>query len=395
MIFAINRLKEILGINNNQIRVKTSKEQNPTKKNNKPKALKPSVIKPRAVRNTLKKYGQLFYSIGSSGFDSATTWLIKSLIPASSFGVFFGPSSSLKSFLAIDICCHISTGKTWGNQRVNKGAVVYVAAEGKSGASKRIKAWEIANQTKVDQLYVLGESVMLADDENQTTLILSIQNIEKEHNEKVNLIVIDTLARCYSGDENTTRDMTKFISGCDNIRSTIDSALLCIHHSGRDESRGGRGSSALLAACDYEFKIKRIPNSKEIILTNTKQKDSDEAPILNIDFDIINLGIQCEDNKPITSLARVNDIIVSKHTSSTNARSQKSELLAILKEQFNGEATRAELRQAFYPNVTKLSEAQRQKLSRELKKLEDSESIKIISSSSTNLDKIIAFNLQQ
>lgn len=392
MLTAFSQWKNFLGLRDNKSSVKTRKDKSQVKKTNTLKMLNPTPMKPSTIRDNLKKYGQLFFSIGSDGFKNTTTWLIKSLIPVNSFGVIYGPPSSLKSFLAIDICCHIATGISWGSHKVIKGAVVYIAAEGQSGASKRIKAWEIARGTEVNQLYVLGESVMLADNVNQIKLISAIQDIESKDKVKVNLIVIDTLARCYSGDENTTKDMTKFISGCDNVKSQINSTLLCIHHSGRDENRGGRGSSALLAACDFEFKIKRVTKAKNITMTNTKQKDADEAPTIEIGFESINLGIECEDNKPITSLARVDSITAKQDN--TSVKSQNSAVLKILKEQFNGEATRVQLRQSLYSTEKSLSDAQRQKFSRELKGLEKLELIKIITSTSTNLDKVIALNLE-
>ena len=54
------------------------------------------------------------------------TWLINGLLPASGFGIVFGPPKSLKSFLLADALFHVAMGRSWAGRDVMQGAVVYI-----------------------------------------------------------------------------------------------------------------------------------------------------------------------------------------------------------------------------------------------------------------------------
>lgn len=319
----------------------------------------------------LHQYGPFSFNIGSEGFNYSSSFIIEDLIPSSSFGIAYGSTSTLKSFLAVDIAGSISSGINWGDKSVNKGAVIYIAAEGERAIAQRVKAFELSNNVTVDNLFILGQSLIMSDDDSQMGLVNAIREIELQHKIEVVLVIIDTLARCYEGDENTSRDMSAFIRGCDTVKALTGATVLCIHHSGRDEKKGARGSSALRAACDFEFHIKRSGKSKSLTLINTKQKDSDEAPNIKLDFASIDLGIKCKRDKPIESLARVNSVVVQ------GCQQENSPILAILNVKFGGKATFGELKNELFQAKKSLSDTERQKYSRELKRLKKEGSIRV------------------
>jgi hypothetical protein len=88
------------------------------------------------------------------------------------------------------------------------------------------------------------------------------------------LIVVDTLARNMDGNENDTRDMSKLIRAGDRLKTWYDSAVLWVHHTGKDEGRGMRGSSALRAALETEISITSIEEYPDALLVSQgKQKD--------------------------------------------------------------------------------------------------------------------------
>ncbi|HCH0928577.1 TPA: AAA family ATPase [Vibrio parahaemolyticus] len=320
---------------------------------------------------TLHQYGPFSFTIGSEGFNHSSSFIIEDLIPSSSFGIAYGPTSTLKSFLAVDIAGSISSGINWGDKAVNKGAVIYIAAEGERAIAQRVKAFELSNNVKVDNLFILGQSLIMSDDDSQMGLVNAIRDIELQHQTNVVLVIIDTLARCYDGDENTSRDMSAFIRGCDTVKALTGATILCIHHSGRDEKKGARGSSALRAACDFEFQVKRSGKSKSLTLINTKQKDSDEAPDMKLDFEPIDLGIKCQRDKSIESLARVNTAVVQ------DCQQENCPILTILSVKFGGKATCGELKNELFQSKNALTDAERKKYSRDLKRLKEEGLIRV------------------
>ena len=218
--------------------------------------------------------------VGSDGFDSQASYLIKNHIPASAMGVLYGASGSFKSFLAISLACCIATGREWNGCPVIKGSVVYVVAEGGAGAPRRIKGWEnLYNDGKrIANLLTIRHPVFTGDAVQVDKMIQTVKDAEKQTGDKVGLIVLDTLARCFAGaDENKTADMNRFIAGCDQIKAATGATILIIHHSGKGDDASARGSSALRAAADFEFRVNRPEdNDMSCILTNTKAKDSEE-----------------------------------------------------------------------------------------------------------------------
>ncbi|EJG1730945.1 helicase RepA family protein [Vibrio parahaemolyticus] len=298
----------------------------------------------KAFEKIKEFFGNLAFTRGSEGFANIQEWLIKGIFSKQSFGVIYGKSGSRKSFITIDMSCAIASSSTWQNRRTQAGAVVYVAAEGQAGMAKRVKAWEIANERKVEHLYILGNSIMMSIPSSRNDLINSIKEIEDKNKVKVELVVLDTLARNFDGDENSSDAMGKFIHGCDLVKEAINASILCVHHSGKDASKGGRGSSALNAACDFEFQVTHDSKTGLTTLSNTKQKDAEEAPNLVFEFQPVDLGVKCEDGEPVTSLA-----LLTPATTKIDKNDDNNPLLKALREALGGSCTREDLRKHCFP----------------------------------------------
>jgi len=222
-------------------------------------------------------------------------WLIDGVIPADAFGVIFGPSGAYKSFIAIDMAASIASAIAWHGRDVdNSGHVIYIAAEGASGLHLRKKAWEIRHHKPITNLGILGSAVTINAAIECQHLIELCDEAAACISQDVKLVVIDTLARSFAGDENSASDMGGFIKACDRIREKTGATVLVIHHSGKDAEKGARGSSALRAACDFEFKV--VSSGKKVTkLTCTKAKDSD--PIEDLDFKLEAVDVGRKDSK--------------------------------------------------------------------------------------------------
>ncbi len=218
---------------------------------------------------------------GFTGFDAQASYLIKGLLPANSTSAIYGPSGSFKSFLAVSWACHVATGQQWDSRRVVQGSVLYIVGEGGVGVPRRVRAWsDQFNQSRdVPNLYRIDMPVFMAVDAQVDELKLAAQQVERETGLPVRLIVIDTLSRCFgAADENKAADMGAFIAGCDLVKAATGACVLVVHHTGKQEENGARGSSVFRAALDAEYLVKReSAESISVLLSNTKMKD-DEPP---------------------------------------------------------------------------------------------------------------------
>lgn len=224
-----------------------------------------------------KKKTRLPLSRGSEGYDIQQDYMIKHVLPSQSLCSIYGPSGSYKSFLAVSWACHIAAGVAWSDRKVTQGAVLYIVGEGGVGVPRRIKAWELVHGRTADNLFLVNRPVFPVRRPEVNEVLLAARQVEAECGFPVRLVVIDTLARCFGGnDENDARDMGAFIEGCDTIKQATGATVLVVHHSGKDEAKGARGSSSFRAALDAEFNVKREGEGKALILSCTKMKDAEE-----------------------------------------------------------------------------------------------------------------------
>ncbi|CCW28930.1 Putative DNA primase (fragment) [Xenorhabdus nematophila F1] len=253
-----------------------------------------------------KRKTKLPLSVGSAGFDAQLDYVVKGVIPAHSLCSIYGASGSYKSFLAGAWGCHIATGKAWAGKSVAQGSVLYVVGEGGIGVPRRIKAWEIVNGQAVENMYLINTPVFPASPAEVHELVIAAQQVEAETGQPVRLIILDTLARCFGGaDENDSKDMGAFVRGCDELKAKTGASILVVHHSGKDESKGARGSSAFRAALDVEYKISREGKKDgALVIACTKMKDAEEPETQAYDMRVVELFTD-KDGEDITSLALI------------------------------------------------------------------------------------------
>lgn len=245
-------------------------------------------------------------SIGSEGYDTQLDYVVKGVIPANSLCSTYGASGSYKSFLACSWACHVATGRHWGGRRVAHGSVMYVVGEGGIGVPRRIKAWEIVNDERVKNLYLVNRPIFPAVPLDVDEMVIASRQVERETGKPVRMIILDTLARCFGGnDENDARDMGAFIRGCDELKRRIGATVLVVHHSGKDETKGARGSSAFRASLDAEYRIRREgADSEALVISCTKMKDAEELKEAAYDLRVVELFTDT-DGELITSLVVV------------------------------------------------------------------------------------------
>ncbi len=241
-------------------------------------------------------FGIRFFRVGELTKNiEPVEWLVEDHMEANTISLMFAPPASFKSFVAVDIAACIATGKQWHGQDVSQGAVFYIAGEGTAGLKRRFRAWEIAHgiDTSPFPLFQSGGAADLLNLSNVTLLTRTIAEASKEAGVQPKLIVIDTLARNFGGgNENDTKDMNMFIRHIDALRAAWNCTVLVVHHTGHGSTDRGRGSSALKAAVDAEYQVKRDGDSNLVTINSTKMKDAEPPAPLNLELSVVELGIR-------------------------------------------------------------------------------------------------------
>jgi hypothetical protein len=151
-----------------------------------------------------------------------------------------------------------------------KGATLYVSSEGTQ--SIRLQAYKIVHGVDGSGVpfAVIEESINLreADCGDVGALIDAANELASITGETMRLIIIDTLAMALAGgDENSVKDMGSVVANARALQKDTGATVLIVHHPGKDEDRGMRGSSALRAAIETELHIGKST------ITVKKQRD--------------------------------------------------------------------------------------------------------------------------
>lgn len=131
-----------------------------------------------------------------------------------------------KSFLAVDIGCCVATGTDWHGKPAAQGVVLYLIAEGASGISQRVDAWEAANGLEAKGIVFLPSPVQLGKTEHIDVAAFRMLL----HAIQPALVIIDTQARVTVGcDENSSKDMGIFVDVLETLRKECGSTMLVVH----------------------------------------------------------------------------------------------------------------------------------------------------------------------
>ena len=217
----------------------------------------------RSVTDRSRELSDCIMKGGKAEAVLSAQYVVKGWLSAGGLSCLYGPSNVGKTFVVVDLGGAVSMGREWAGYRVAKGAVVYVAAEGGSGIINRLAAYRKQEPDfEGAEFYCLRAPLDLHGEIDPTAISYAIKALQPS------LVVIDTLARCMGdGDENSTKDMCQFVKGCDQIRALTGAHVMVVHHSGKDESRGARGSYSLFAAVDTEI---HVTKEKEIHCTKVR-----------------------------------------------------------------------------------------------------------------------------
>jgi hypothetical protein len=202
-------------------------------------------------------------------------WLIDGLLPARGLAFIVGPPKSGKSFLTSDMLCSVARGALYAGRQTLQGPVIYLTGEGVNGFKRRLVAMR-------QHLEIVGQGVPFFMIENVPDLGSEATDlpqllteldafIEMHAPDGIRAIALDTLARCMgAADENSARDMGRFIDRCGVIERHFKCLVAVVHHVGKNPERGGRGSNAQNGAADVTLVVEKMETHSKVRIEEMK-----------------------------------------------------------------------------------------------------------------------------
>lgn len=258
---------------------------------------------------------------------AAEHWVVQGYLERDALAVVYGDSEAFKSFIAIDLCAHVATGRPWRGARVRQGITAFIAGEGGNGLRKRFKAWFQHHDEPLRNVVISTVPLALCDPINVQALVED--TVAFLGAVRPALIVLDTLnAHFGGGDENSTKDMSLFLAGMRALRVATGATILALHHCGHGAKDRGRGSISLRNGIDWEYRAERQPESLTTTLTCTKSKDSDRPKPLAWELETVALPWVDDEGNPLSSaILRPLDAVPVRDEPLSSQQRQALELL--------------------------------------------------------------------
>lgn len=212
-------------------------------------------------------------------------WLAKDLLPVGMMGAITGESNSYKSFLTLALAQSVATGTPFlGHFAIEKQGKVLIIDEENNRRiiEKRFKDMGVAAHENIIFLSQCGIQL------DHTTHIQRLKQLVDEINPA--LIVLDSLVRFHSKDENSASEMRQVMKAIGSL-VTEERSVIFIHHHKKEGfgknsgSNSVRGSTDIFNALDCHIGIKR--NTDSLTVKQHKLRVQQELPAFTVSVDIL------------------------------------------------------------------------------------------------------------
>jgi phage/plasmid primase-like uncharacterized protein len=232
---------------------------------------------------------------------SPISWLVKRWIQSQALVMVHGPSGGGKTFVVLDWCLRMASGtEDWAGHKVRQGNVVYLAGEGHHGLRGRVAAWKHHHKAGKLAMWLSKDGCDL----NTPTGYLKVVEQVRMLKDRPSVIVVDTLHRFLSGDENSAQDAKTMLDACNALMQEFNCSVILVHHTGvSDEAQHrARGSSAWRGALDIEISIVPGKDNVPMQIVQRKSKDAELAETIHVELQqVVIPGWRDEDDQQVTS----------------------------------------------------------------------------------------------
>jgi len=178
---------------------------------------------------------------------------------AGTVGALVAPGGTGKSFWALEaamaLTCSVPGGDVLRLAPRYSGRVIYLAAEDPVPVLIR-RVHAIGQYIDQDAQVVIAENLTLEPIMGRRMDVMNEEHLKYliEYSNSARLIILDTLSRLHSLDENSNSDMARLVSVLEYVATSTGAAVLYLHHvskssardSQTDQQQAARGASALI-----------------------------------------------------------------------------------------------------------------------------------------------------
>lgn len=202
-----------------------------------------------------KLHNPLERAMGSSG-----RWLVKGLLRRGWIASIFAKPKAGKTTLTVDLAFHVARGMRWCGRDVKRAVPVLFITERVDQISRSFAALAAKYEVGAAELLVSVQGIAdcnVTDPHWRTRMDATMEAFRALHGQYPGLIVFDTLAKLSAGaEENSAKDMGIINASLRNLQAAYaDPVMITIGHSGKDETKGERGSNSTMGDRDVGISV--------------------------------------------------------------------------------------------------------------------------------------------
>jgi hypothetical protein len=173
-----------------------------------------------------------------------------------SVGILYAPPFAGKTIMAAGLACSVAHGLPFLDRECAQGSSYLIELEGAALLADNIKAWHRRHGREIpNNIGISEEQVSLTDAGNMEQVAADIEYFAHLYG-ACKLVIVDTLSQALAGeDENAQGPASSAARALKVLSQRTRATILVLHHTGKDLTRGMRGSSVLTAAADSVVRL--------------------------------------------------------------------------------------------------------------------------------------------
>lgn len=210
--------------------------------------------------------------------------LVEGVFYEGEISVTYGRSGSRKSMFTMDMDYHIWMGRKWYGRAVTQGPTLWVGAEGGLGVHLRNETMWAFHKPEGPPFFGMLQASMnlLRSKEDFSALVGAMQRKQDHWKRPVAKITIDTLTAVSAGGDLNGSDMTAMLERVWTIREKIGKQvhINVIHHPGKDQTKGMRGSQTMYDGVDATIFVKKETKRSGTAYLGKQRDGEDDCELL-------------------------------------------------------------------------------------------------------------------
>jgi hypothetical protein len=229
-------------------------------------------------------------------------WIIIGVLAKDERSSWYGPPKSIKSGLLLDAAVHACADGVaqWREFRVKERVgAVYFALERADLQRRRLTAYAARDGYTDLPIAIAGDLINLLDPSCVDIIVMTVRAAEERFGIAVGLIIIDTVSKGIAaggGDEDKAKDQNTVAANMKLIQERLPGVHIAgVGHTGKDESRGERGSNARLADVDAAIQLSGGGDIRTAMVVGANDQPS--GPLTAFKMETVAIGLDEEGDK--------------------------------------------------------------------------------------------------